>query len=133
MGVSTAALEAVQEVFAFVPELRIKRMFGGAGVFSGELMFALAFEEDLYLRADEESRDRFEAEGCAQFTYATRDGERMSLGYWRAPDEVWDDPEAARRWAGLSLEAATRKKAAKRKAKPRKAPELLISGPWDDA
>jgi DNA transformation protein len=132
MGVSTAALAAVEELFAFVPELRIKRMFGGAGVFSGELMFGLAFEEDLYLRADEESRDRFAEAGSSQFTYATREGERMSLGYWRAPDEVWDDPDAARRWAELSLAAARRKKAGKRKAKSRKTPELLISGPWDE-
>lgn len=132
MAVSSAVLEGVEELFAFIPELRIKRMFGGAGVFSGELMFALAFEEDLFLRADEETRERFEAAGCAQFTYATREGERMSLGYWRAPDEVWDDPEAARTWGELSLAAAVRKKAGKRRAKPRKAPELLISGPWDE-
>ena len=132
MGVSSAYLEALGELFGFVPEFRVKRMFGGAGVFSGELMFALAFEDDLYLRADDESRGELEALGAEPFSYEAR-GEVMTLGYWRAPGEIWDDPEAAQRWAARSLEAAARKRATKRKtAKKAKTPELLISGPWDD-
>jgi DNA transformation protein len=134
MAVSAAYLEALHELFAFLPAFRIKRMFGGAGVFSGELMFALAADEDLFLRADDENRPLLEAAGSEQFLYETRDGEQMSLGYWRAPGEVWDDPEAARRWARLSLEAAGRKQASKggKGAKKKKPPELLISGPWDE-
>jgi DNA transformation protein len=132
MGVSAGYLEAVREVFGFLPEFRVKRMFGGAGVFSGELMFALAIEEELYLRADDLNRAAFEAQESAPFTYAMRDGTRMTLGYWRAPDEIWDDPEAARRWASGSVDAAARHKSGKRKTKPRKSPELLISGPWDE-
>ena len=132
MGVSAAYIDTLGELFGFVPEFRVKRMFGGAGVFSGELMFALAFEDDLYLRADDESRGELEAIGSEPFTYEAR-GEVMTLGYWRAPGEIWDDPEAAQRWAARSLEAAARKRAAKsRKKKGGKAPELLISGPWDD-
>lgn len=131
MAVSAAWLEAVGELFGFVPELRIKRMFGGAGVFSGELMFALAFEDDLYLRADEANRGELEALGSEPFTYQAR-GEVMTLGYWRAPGEIWDDPDAARRWAGSALQAAARKRAAGKKKTKRKAPELLISGPWDE-
>lgn len=132
MAVSAGYLEAVKETFAFVPELQVKRMFGGAGVFSGELMFALTFEEDLYLRADDLNRETFEGLGLEPFVYSTRDGEQMSLRYYRAPDEIWDDPEAARRWAQASIDAAARKKSAKRKKAPKKAPELLISGPWDE-
>jgi DNA transformation protein len=72
MGVSSAYIEALSELFGFVPEFRVKRMFGGAGVFSGELMFALAFEDELYLRADEESRGELEAIGSQPFTYEAR-------------------------------------------------------------
>ena len=131
MGVSSAYIEALSELFGVVPEFRVKRMFGGAGVFSGELMFALAFEDDLYLRADDESRSELEAIGSEPFTYEAR-GEVMTLGYWRAPGEIWDDPEAARRWAARALEAARRKRSAKSRKTKSKAPELLISGPWDE-
>src|ERR1700740_2023690 len=105
MVVSAAYLEALSELFGFLPEFRVKRMFGGAGVFSGELMFALAFEDDLYLRVDDLSRGELEALGSEPFTYEAR-GEVMTLGYWRAPGEIWDDPEAARRWGGRAVEAA---------------------------
>lgn len=131
MGVSAAYLESLSELFGFVPEFRVKRMFGGAGVFSGELMFALAFEDDLYLRADDESRGELEAIGSEPFTYEAR-GEVMTLGYWRAPGEIWDEPEAARRWAARALEAARRKRSAKSRKTRRKPSELLISGPWDE-
>ena len=54
----------------------------------------------------------------------------MDQVYWRAPEAVWEDPEAAQRCAGLALDAAARKAT---RTKPRgKAPELLISGPWDE-
>jgi DNA transformation protein len=131
MGVSPAYIEALSELFGFLPEFRVKRMFGGAGVFSGELMFALAFEDDLYLRVDDESRSELEAMGSEPFTYEAR-GEVMTLGYWRAPGEIWDDPEAARRWGARAVEAARRKRSAKSRKTRRKAPELLISGPWDE-
>lgn len=136
MAVSAGFLETVAEILGFAPEFRIKRMFGGAGVFSGELMFALADDEELYLRADDTNRPDFEAAGCSQFVFESKAGETMTLGYWRAPSEVWDDPESARRWAGRSLEAAARKKASQKKGKRKapvcKPPELLISGPWDE-
>jgi DNA transformation protein len=131
MGVSSSYLEALAEVFGFVPGFRVKRMFGGAGVFSGELMFALAFEDDLYLRADEESRGELEAIGSEPFTYEAR-GQVMTLGYWRAPGEIWDDPASAQRWVARSLAAAARKRSPKRKKSKAKPPELLISGPWDE-
>jgi DNA transformation protein len=101
-------------------------------VFSGELMFGLAAEEELYLRADDQNRMAFEAEGLGPFVYRMRDGEQMTLGYWRAPDAIWDDADAARRWSAGSLEAAARHKASKRKTGKTKPPELLISGPWDE-
>jgi DNA transformation protein len=137
MPVSESFLDTVRELIADLPQTRIKRMFGGAGVFSGDLMFALAFDSDLYLRADPVTRADFEAEGGAPFTYVVKDGSSLQLGYWRAPEAVWDDSEAATRWIRLALEAAARHQAAKRKpgkrAKATSKPlDLLISGPWDE-
>jgi DNA transformation protein len=138
MPVSDTFLDSLREILGETPEFRIKRMFGGAGVFSGELMFALAFDSDLYLRADPLTRPDFEAQGCAPFTYVVKDGATMQLGYWRAPEAVWDDAETAARWTRLAIEAAARLHAAKRKPRKKasapkaKTPELLISGPWDE-
>lgn len=108
MAVSPGYSEAVLDLFAFVPEVRVKRMFGGAGVFSGEMMFGLIIADELYLKTDDQTRPVFDAEGCAPWTYS-RGGVDRDMGYCRAPDAVWDDPDDARRWAALATEAAARK------------------------
>jgi DNA transformation protein len=120
MSVSADFLESVRELLAFVPELSIRRMFGGAGVSSGGVMFAIVDDDELWLRADDESRALFEAEGLEQFTYPMK-GELMPMSYWRAPADVWDDADSARRWAHAALEAALRKQAKKAKPKTKKA------------
>lgn len=108
MAVSPGYSEAVLEMFAFVPEVRIKRMFGGAGVFAGEMMFALIIADELYLKTDEITRPVFDAGGCTPWIYS-RGGVDRDMSYCRAPDAIWDDPDEARRWADLAVGAAMRK------------------------
>jgi len=44
-----------------------RAMFGGYGFYCGELFFALAVDDVLYLKADADTRPRFEAEGLPPF------------------------------------------------------------------
>jgi len=82
-------------------------MFGGAGIFADGMMFALAFDGVIYLKADEHTVPAFEREGLAPFTY-TRKGERTSLSYWRMPDRLYDDPDELAAWARDALAVARR-------------------------
>ncbi len=92
-------------------------MFGGAGVYADELMFALLDrDETIYLRVDAETRPAFEAAGSGAFSYRLKTGEVMELGYWRIPEEALESPEDAARWGRLALAAARRKKAEKGQA-----------------
>lgn len=43
----------VRELFAGLGRVRINRMFGGAGVYAGDVMFALLADETIYLKADD--------------------------------------------------------------------------------
>jgi DNA transformation protein len=117
MGVSRDFAAYVQELFAPLGVIRVKQMFGGAGVYADDLMFALIHDDALYLRVDAEIEARFREAGSQPFIYKTKDGAEMSLGYWRAPDEVLESPEEAEPWARLSIEAALRKQRAKPKKK----------------
>lgn len=47
--------EAIRDVFRSFGPVHIRRMFGGKGIYEGELMFALEAGGELYLKADEES------------------------------------------------------------------------------
>jgi len=86
-----------------------RRMFGGHGVYAHGVMFALLDDDELFVKTDPESRPRFVAAGCRNWTYPGMD----ETSYYRPPDEAHEDAEAMRPWAVLGLEAALRLRAAK--------------------
>ena len=46
-----------------------RAMFGGGGLYFEGQMFALVFDDTLYLKADAETKGDFEARGMEPFTY----------------------------------------------------------------
>lgn len=104
--------EAIREIFAEVLPVRVRAMFGGCGIYDGDLMFALAFDGEIYLKTSEVTRPRFVAAGSAPFVYRARSRER-DLGYWKLPEAALDDSDLLRGWVDLALQAARERKAAK--------------------
>ena len=43
----------VEELLAPLGPVSVKRMFGGAGVYAGDVMFALISDDQLYLKVDD--------------------------------------------------------------------------------
>ena len=95
------------ELLSALGPVRIKRMFGGHGVYVDDLFVAIVLGETLYLKADAETTPRFEAAGCAPFTYSAK-GRRTSLQYRAAPPDAMDSPALMRPWAMLAMQAALR-------------------------
>ena len=95
------------EHMAFVDGLRTRAMFGGHGIDQGGRMFAIVTGGRLYLKADAVTRGAFEARGLAPFTYVAR-GKTVTLQYFEAPPEVFEDPEAMRSWVELACASAYR-------------------------
>lgn len=108
-----AFLQWCIELLSPLGRVRSRRMFGGQGLYVDELFMALIMNERLYLKVDDETQPRFEAAGCAPFTYTTAQGEHGSLRYWSAPDEAMDSPDQMQPWGRLGLSAALRAQAAK--------------------
>lgn len=100
----------------------VRRMFGGAGLYHGGVMFALVFEDTLYLKVDGRNRPDFEAAGMGAFTYEGDSGQ-VAMSYYEAPPEAMEDAELMRDWARRAYAAALGAKAAKAKpgtaAKPK--------------
>lgn len=107
------------ELLAPLGPLRSRRMFGGWGIYVEDIFIALIAFDQLYLKADAESRPQFEAAACAPFQYE-REGQVMSLGYFVAPEEAMESPALMLPWARLALGAALRARAGKA-SKPRRA------------
>ncbi|MFZ5756890.1 MAG: TfoX/Sxy family protein [Pseudomonadota bacterium] len=108
------------EVFERFGAISIRKMFGGYGIYHQGLMFALVTDDTLYLKADDENRRFFTAEGLGPFEYH-KDGKTMQMSYYRAPDECLDDRDTAALWARRSYQAAARAHAAKSAAEVAKA------------
>jgi DNA transformation protein and related proteins len=101
------------ELLSLVGPVRARSMFGGHGLFLGEVMLGLVDDDEVFLKTDDRTRPRFLAAGCRAWSYLGR-GEPVETSYYRPPDEAHEDPEAMLPWAELALEAALRGKAAKR-------------------
>jgi DNA transformation protein len=87
---------------------RVKRMFGGHGIYVDGLFVAIVVDETLYLKTDAETLPRFEAAGCAPFTYLAKGSKRVSLSYRAVPAEAMDSPALMRPWAAMAVQAALR-------------------------
>lgn len=117
--------EFIRELLAPFGPVTIKRMFGGAGIWSEGLMFGLIFDGAIFLKVDETSIPDFEREGSKPFVYTRAKSKgrvgRASLSYWRLPERLYDDPDELAVWANRALTIAERKKFTPRGRSKRKA------------
>src|ERR1700748_1668504 len=106
------------DLFSDFGPVTIRRMFSGFGISADGTNFALALRGSLYMRADEQTISRFEAEGSKPFQYQTRAKTVTVNSYWQLPARLFDDTEELSQWARAALGAAQRAAVKKR---PRKA------------
>lgn len=99
--------DLVEDLFGAIDAVSFRKMFGGVGIFRDGVMFALIADDTLYLKADETTRGRYEAEGCAPFVYEGK-GRVVSMGYWQVPERLYDDPDDFREWGLAAFEVAER-------------------------
>ena len=102
------------ELFEPAGRPRARRMFGGHGLYLDELFVAIVQGGDLWLKTDAATRERFAAAGSREFLYDTARGQRVSLGYFSAPQDAIESPAAMQPWLRLAVEAALRARARKR-------------------
>ena len=98
----TAGIEATAALEETLAPLGVtsKSMFGGHGLFKGDVMFAIVDSEGrLYLRADGSTAMAFEAAGSTQ---------HARMPYWEVPEPVRADTEQLREWAATAAEVAAR-------------------------
>src|SRR5271156_3245461 len=96
------------DLFAGFGPVTIRPMFSGFGISADGTNFCMALRGGLYLRADDQTIPRFEAEGSKPFQYQTR-AKTVTVGsYWQLPERLYDDPDELTDWARAALAAAQR-------------------------
>src|SRR5215470_1894320 len=113
MVASTDFAEFLREQLAPVGHITMRRMFGKTGVFCDGVMLGMVTDNTLYLRVDDQNRDRLkEAEAFPPLNYE-KQGSLIDLSFWRLPERLFDEPDELVSWAEAAL-AAARRAAAKR-------------------
>ena len=115
------------ELLAPLGSVRVRRMFGGWGLYVDEVFLALIAFERLYLKTNADTQARFEQAQCEPFVFETK-GKSLTMSYWTAPAEALDSPALMVPWARLALQAALQARSSaqsrplKRVARPKKLP-----------
>jgi DNA transformation protein len=119
MPVSPDFADFCCELLCSVGSLRKRRMFGGYGLSVDGLTIALVTDlgsgDKLWLKADADSRTRFEDAGCERFSYDMRQGDALvarGLNYYCPPADAMDAAHAMAPWARLAMESALKARAA---------------------
>jgi DNA transformation protein and related proteins len=105
-----AGIATALELFAPMGHLSARKMFGGAGIYLGGVMFVLIGYGDIYLKADATNLGAFIKEACPPFIYEAPNGKHMEMSYRRMPESALDDGDEALKWGRLGFGAALRAK-----------------------
>ena len=123
MAEAAADLAFAEDLFSGLGAVHARRMFGGAGLYAGAVMFALVDEGRIYLKTDAALQAELAAAGARSWIYTERGGPRAGVpqetSYWSLPESALDEPEEACAWARRALAIAEARKAAAPKRRRR--------------
>jgi DNA transformation protein len=116
--------EWLEDCLRSLPDLEIRRMFGGAGVYSDGTMFGILAGGRVYLKTNEATQVGFVAQGMAPFS--PRRGLQLKTYHEVPPDILADDGEF-QQWASKAL-AVARVAPPRARARPTVSPEQILEG-----
>jgi DNA transformation protein len=108
MAVSDSYLAFVLEQLAGVRALVTKRMFGGVGIYSGDVFFAVIDNDTIFFKVDDELVARYREAGMPPF--APVPGKPPMLSYYQVPTDVLEDADEMAKWARESILRAQTKR-----------------------
>jgi DNA transformation protein len=119
MAVSPGFAEFVVNQLEGCGPIVTKRMFGGMGIYAGDIFFAIIDDDVLYLKVGDSTRSDFERAGSRPFD-PYKDG-RASIQYYEVPIAVLEDAGELVKWSTRAIAAASAPKAARRRPARRRA------------
>ena len=114
LGVTDGFRAYVLDQLADLGAVTPRSMFGGIGLYRGDLFFGLIARDVLYLKVDDRTRGDYEAAGMRGFQpFPGR--ETMSINYYEVPLAVLEHADTLTQWARRAVDVAARAGAAKAK------------------
>ena len=110
-------LKDSMKLFEALGNIKSRSMFGGFGLFADETMFALVVNNQLHIRADQQTSSDFETQGLKPYVYKKR-GFPVVTKYYAISDDLWDTTDRLIEVAKQSLETAKQEKKQQASTKP---------------
>lgn len=117
MPVSKQFREFALEQLGRVAPITSRGMFGGVGIYSEGLFFALIDDDRLYFKVDQTNRGDFEELGMGPFRPFGDDSKPMQ--YYEVPGDLLEDHHRLRQWVEKAVQVS-RSAAAEQKKRKKK-------------
>lgn len=104
MAVSEGFRTFVLEQLSRATAVRARSMFGGVGIYAGDLFFAVIDDDVLYFKVDDTNRPDFVAHGMGPFMPGGDPASAMQ--YYAVPPEVLEDPDTLAEWVRRAVAVA---------------------------
>ena len=117
MAVTPGFMDFVVEQLDACGAIVTKRMFGGVGIYSGEVFFALVDNDILYLKVGDSNREDFTRAGGEPFRPFGDDRDKMQ--YYSVPASVLEDADALCAWGRKAIAVAIAAKGRQTKRRTR--------------
>jgi DNA transformation protein len=90
----------IGDVLGHIPGITSRKMFGGYGIYLDGVIFAIITGDDeLRFKANEETKEKYEALGGQQFIYTGHKNKApTTMPYWQVPEEIMEDRETIKAW-----------------------------------
>jgi DNA transformation protein and related proteins len=122
MAVRAQYLAYLLEQLGNLPHLRSRRMFSGAGLYSGDLFFGLVHDDTLFFKTDGSNSADYIAREMPKFM-PFPDRPKAVMSYYQVPADVVEDDESLVAWARKSVAVALTAQATKVKPKVKPKPK----------
>ena len=115
MSISTTTFQdyVAEDLLRNVPDVSMRRMFGGHGVYQGDAMFGLIARGMLYFKVDDVNRYWFEQYDSKPFSYQRRGKQTKLASFWEVPPDILEDHLTLEKWVESAIGAARCEKAKK--------------------
>ena len=114
MSVQPQYLEYILEQLGDLGGVTSRRMFGGVGLYRGELFFGLIDDDTLFFKTDASNRAEYETRHMPRFM-PPANRPMGPMGYHQVPADIIEDAEALVTWARKSVAVALASRAARPK------------------
>ncbi len=119
MSVQPQYLAYILEQLEALGRLRSRRMFGGVGLYSGELFFGIIDDDTVFFKSDASNSADYVARNMPRFM-PFPDRPEAVMAYYQVPADIIEEAESLVAWARKSVAVALGAQVAKSRPKMRK-------------